>query len=370
MWIINTLLILVVSFLHPLVVRCQQSSTPVPCNSFFGCISHLECSQDEYWASGVSLNGCCPGCVRGLGLDDVGCDEQNPCAPGLLCGKGGICRINTTNCLATKHVPQHVQWKPTCDSRGQFLPKQCRGDELLGRCFCYSATGRRIFGWDWMDKADKMTCACSRNRSDLEANGRTDVTLHCTANGNFEELQCDGGVCWCANPATGEPWPKVPIVLPAMWKKLPCYNRTRHGDQYLRQCESEHFAQKLLQSKFVLHGHRNVSYTDTVCDYDGSYGRYEIERGIAYCTWRDGERIEPFLTSSLKLSSLNCNCARDQKIFTEAGLEMVLLCEGNGNYRTLQDRNGELFCVDRDGFEVATQQKVTSEEECYQYMFL
>ncbi|XP_058828729.1 uncharacterized protein LOC131688468 [Topomyia yanbarensis] len=358
--------ILILSFFQLFIVSFQNSQQN-PCKSIFGCISRFECAKDEYWAPAASLGGCCPGCVRGLGLNVMGCDGENPCAPGLVCGTGEICRINPANCLSTNHVPQQVHWKPACDSAGQFHPKQCRGDRLQGRCFCYSATGERIFGWDWRGKANDMTCACSRVRSNLEANGRTDVTLHCAPNGNFEKLQCDSGVCWCANPATGEPWPKVPIVSQALWKKLPCYKRSLHGDQYLRQCESESFAQKLMRSKFAIHGQRNVTHTDTVCDYDGSYGRYEIQRGIAYCTWRDGERITPFQTSSLKLSSMNCNCARDQKIFAAAGIDMVLLCEGNGNYKTLQDRNGELFCVDRDGFEVASQ--VSSDTECGQYMF-
>lgn len=63
-----------------------------------------------------------------------------------------------------------------------------------------------------------------------------------------------------------------------------CYigtdNRTIHGHQYLRQCESASFAQRRLEWKFATHGHVNVSHTDVMCDYDGSYGRYELERGM------------------------------------------------------------------------------------------
>lgn len=362
----NAIRIIIFSFIA-VSVNCQQNSGKVPCNSIFGCISHVQCASDEHWAPGVSLDGCCPGCVRGLGLGVVGCGEATPCAPGLLCAKGAICMLNSTNCLATKHVSEKVLWKPECDSLGNFLPKQCRGDRLLGRCFCYSATGQRIFGWQWHGKADDMTCACSRLRSDLEAAGRKDVTLHCTAEGNFEPLQCDGGVCWCADPKTGEPWSRVPAVLPSMWKKLPCYNRTIHGSQYLRQCESASYAQRRLEWKFATHGQVNVSHTAVMCDYDGSYGRYEFERGIAYCTWRDGSRIEQYQTSSLKAHLMTCNCARDRNLFREAGMTLELLCEGNGNYATLQDRNGELFCVDRDGFVAA--ERVTEDTDCQEYIF-
>lgn len=226
------------------VVKGQQSAVQVPCNSIFGCISHVQCAADEYWTPGAALHGCCPGCVRGLGLEQPGCGiNGTACASGLFCAKGDICKLNTSkfrtevgtkgglnrmiyywtaSCLSTRHVSEKVLWKPECDSRGEFQAKQCRGDRLLGRCFCYSATGQRIFGWQWLGKAENMTCACSRLRSDLEAAGRQDVTLHCAADGNFETLQCDGGVCWCADPKTGERWPRVPAVLPSMWKKLPC----------------------------------------------------------------------------------------------------------------------------------------------------
>ncbi|XP_019933156.3 uncharacterized protein LOC109623117 isoform X2 [Aedes albopictus] len=354
--------------LLPVVVKSQQSVIKVPCNSIFGCISQVHCAADEYWTPGAALDGCCPGCVRGLGLGQTGCDSNGTaCAPGLFCAKGAICALNSTSCLSTRHVSEKVLWKPQCNTRGEFIPKQCRGDRLLGRCFCYSTTGKRIFGWQWQGKADNMTCACSRRRSDLEAAGRQDVTLHCSADGNFETLQCDGGVCWCADPKTGEPWPRVPAVLPSMWQKLPCYNRTLHGEQYLRQCESEFFAQKQLEKKFALHGHVNVTHTALVCDYDGTYGVNEFERGIAYCTWRDGTRIEQYQTSSLKAHLMTCNCARDEKIFQAAGLQLELLCEGNGNYATLQDRNGELFCVDRDGFVVA--ERVQPETNCEEYIF-
>lgn len=45
-------------------------------------------------------------------------------------------------------------------------------------------------------------------------------------------------------------------------------------------------------------------------------------------------------------------CARDQKIFTEAGLGFTLACTGSGNYDAMQTMNGHRFCVDRDGFPV------------------
>lgn len=64
--------------------------------------------------------------------------------------------------------------------------------------------------------------ACSRHRARLEAEGRLDVTLHCARNGNYEKLQCDSGVCWCADPKTGVTLPGTRVVPHGLWNLLPC----------------------------------------------------------------------------------------------------------------------------------------------------
>jgi hypothetical protein len=90
------------------------------------------------------------------------------------------------------------------------------------RCFCYAETGEKIFGWDWWANADNMTCACSRQRHKAELSGRLDVTLHCLPNGNFERLQCDMGICWCADELYGEIEKDTVAVPESLWTYLPC----------------------------------------------------------------------------------------------------------------------------------------------------
>lgn len=68
----------------------------------------------------------------------------------------------------------------------------------------------------------KQNKACSRHRYNLEKSGRIDVTLHCSSNGNYENLQCDSGVCWCANEKTGKVVAGTRVVPESMWKLLPC----------------------------------------------------------------------------------------------------------------------------------------------------
>lgn len=67
-----------------------------------------------------------------------------------------------------------------------------------------------------------MSCACSRQRFYAEMNGRIDVTLHCQDNGNFERLQCDSGVCWCADEMTGFIEQDTFAVPESLWTFLPC----------------------------------------------------------------------------------------------------------------------------------------------------
>lgn len=79
----------------------------------------------------------------------------------------------------------------------------------------------------FMNSANPVTkkisfLACSRHRAKLESDGRLDVTLHCARNGNYEQLQCDSGVCWCADPKTGVTLPGTRVVQEGLWKLLPC----------------------------------------------------------------------------------------------------------------------------------------------------
>lgn len=63
---------------------------------------------------------------------------------------------------------------------------------------------------------------CSRRRAAAENKGRTASTLHCLPNGNFEELQCDNGICWCADERTGHVTNGSRAVPEHLWTALPC----------------------------------------------------------------------------------------------------------------------------------------------------
>lgn len=74
-----------------------------------------------------------------------------------------------------------------------------------------------------MDDPNEMTCECSRRRYALETlDRRVNVTLHCKSNGDFEELQCDSGLCWCADEKSGRLAEETIAVPQDLWTMLPC----------------------------------------------------------------------------------------------------------------------------------------------------
>ncbi|KAI4455154.1 secreted modular calcium-binding protein [Holotrichia oblita] len=198
----------------------------------------------------------------------------------------------------------------------------------------------------------QATSTCSRYRAALEASGdHVFVSLHCDSMGNYDPLQCDvnSEQCWCVEPKTGD---LTSAVLPMnLMTKLPCYNETTVGSQYLRQCESEVYAQTMITDEFNAHGTERVNFETVLCQYDGSYGPYKISSGILYCVWKDGSSIGAYQVEvSSTIGSVNCNCARDTKIYQLAGLLFSLSCRSNGNYASLQMDGNLYYCVDSDGF--------------------
>ncbi|XP_074038296.1 uncharacterized protein [Leptinotarsa decemlineata] len=341
-------------------------------------------TDEETFYYSVDKSTCIPTCLpyKPEGYFKESC----PCPPGYVCGKrcsgtiedaeftcetkqecvaktGSIrancidmCVNNTASCMAyhantvdyltTTFTAQ--KFKPDCDIAGNWKPKQCKGGKS-GRCFCFDAMGKRLFGQASYDKSQDMTCACSRKRADLEAAGRYFVSFHCDSMGNYEPLQCDSGLCWCVKPKTGQL--TSPVVPEKAMPKLACYSASKVGSQYLRQCDSAQYGLATVLNTLKLHGVRYANLGMKLCDGDGAFGAYTIENGKAYCTWRDGKKIGSYATdSNTNLNDLNCNCARDTQMNAT-----VLTCNGFGNYVPSQgvavDGRNKYFCVDDDGFQ-------------------
>ncbi|KAI4455171.1 secreted modular calcium-binding protein [Holotrichia oblita] len=193
--------------------------------------------------------------------------------------------------------------------------------------------------------------SCSRRRSDMERSGNhVFVSLHCDTNGNYAPLQCDveSQQCWCAESRTGVP--TSPVVPLGLMSKLPCYDRRTVGSQYLRRCESELYAQRRIADEFRAHGTRKVNFPLHFCQYDGSFGPLRVQRGIVFCVWRDGSHLGYQQPADSSIVNVTCNCAIDERIFAEAGLNHMMSCLANGNYNPVQFSGTHYFCVDQNGF--------------------
>ncbi|KAJ0178400.1 hypothetical protein K1T71_006223 [Dendrolimus kikuchii] len=324
---IRIMYVLVISFLFVNSGNSQQCQIAQTCVTD---LSVADCPPGQILAPNLTVFGCCPGC-------------QTPT------GGGGI----TDGCQAPS----------SCLSNGKYAPVQCKGDLFTGRCFCSDENGNRIFGQMWRNEATEMTCACSRRRSELEASGRKVVSLHCTTTGDYEPLQCDLGMCWCAEPKTGQP--TTTPVLEADMKMLPCYSGSVTGEQYLRRCESLVQSLAAIHQEQSEHGTNFLGNPTTFCDYDGSYGPYQIQNGIAYCTGRDGEILGSWQIVSSEMSGMNCNCARDTMMhFPDRGMTVTEVCQANGNYQPNQNAGDVFYCVDTDGYMVTELLDKWPEDRC------
>lgn len=210
-----------------IILHCIQTECP-SCSSIT-CLSQItqsDCAQNYYLNPTAGPCGCCPACVTGriLGQSCSKTTASMKCVYGLDCSSDTItCVPDTSLCMHVNHLASNtlIKWLPTCDTQGNYKSIQCKGDRASGRCFCVDDSGDRLFGWDWWKDADDMTCACSRLRNQLELDNIL-TTLHCDSNGNFEELQCDNGICWCAEPKTGQIQSDTIAVPESMWTMLPC----------------------------------------------------------------------------------------------------------------------------------------------------
>ncbi|XP_046436844.1 uncharacterized protein LOC124188330 [Daphnia pulex] len=353
-------------------VTCAQSFNP------------FDCPSNTLYSNTAALCGCCPGCVRLKGPNEVCQSNTNltfdvtnfytvkgsiilnvtdvppvvasqECAPGLTCDNS---RCSNSKYTCTTPDISNSKWSPECDIDGSHKALQCKSNGADPRCFCYSKEGKRIFGSDWntKEKRDKMKCQCARLVDNLTKNQEkdgyknNDLTYHCSSNGNFEPLQCNRGMCYCANTQTGQP---VSFVVNAqMWKTLPCYNATTMGFDYLKICDSQANALALIKKEMRYHGGNPITLAAPQCDPDGSFYAKQCDGNQCYCRSRANENIGTYSTqlNTDPEVTQECLCARDKVIFQDANKAHEYICNSGGDYEPMQTIGGSAFCMDRDGF--------------------
>ncbi|XP_045209457.2 thyroglobulin-like [Mercenaria mercenaria] len=85
---------------------------------------------------------------------------------------------------------------PECDADGKYIPRQCQGSE----CYCVRKDGTKIEGYSSpIAMKDHVTCQCARDKDMYATMGILGRIHTCRANGNYQQYQCLGSVCYCTD---------------------------------------------------------------------------------------------------------------------------------------------------------------------------
>jgi len=106
---------------------------------------------------------------------------QQDCATALLSSQG-------SNLLGA--------FVPNCDADGRYAPRQCQGSE----CYCVRKDGTKIEGYSSpISLKDRVTCQCARDKDSFSGTGLVGQIHTCRHNGNYQQYQCVGSVCYCTD---------------------------------------------------------------------------------------------------------------------------------------------------------------------------
>ncbi|KAF6040723.1 hypothetical protein EB796_000972 [Bugula neritina] len=91
------------------------------------------------------------------------------------------------------------------------------------RCYCVDVHGKLIDGYSHgvSETDDRITCQCARDKSAYFKLGIIGRLFHCTEHGDYENVQCHGSVCYCADRKTGKQIDGTGIHISAK-SKLDC----------------------------------------------------------------------------------------------------------------------------------------------------
>ena len=350
------------------------------------------CPEGTVYRENIILGGCCPACVSYLDLDEecelsvqdyltkteeLSCSKQRTlkqefieietenknikqliphiklmsCRSGTKCDNG-VCQVDNNNDCISQLNEYNVWaankdcfdmfWEPNCDYKGSFAKVQSRSNWKYSENpkFCSDPNGVQIYGMA-VSSDDSMNCECSRKRWLLEQS-RSDVTIHCSPNGNYEIIQCDDGRCWCIDDTK--------LILPeTLISQLPCFDESKLGNNYLRRCEQSIVYKKRAIKMFKEHGLTWNPDMSNECDWNGGYGPVKCStEPIDQCQCVDnfGVQIENYHESPSE--DFDCRCARESGVFGEK-----LDCTNAfGAYEIVQFGQDSVWCVDEFGFQI------------------
>ncbi|GAB6029477.1 hypothetical protein CHUAL_005231 [Chamberlinius hualienensis] len=353
-----------------------------PCEKIPNFCERVDCVPVDDCTTGVLVNGggncgCCPICVTYQELEES-CESDNKdedpeydkefigltykfetvCHPGMVCDKSGTkqCYLfirngNITNseCFHRQAVTDDDVWevKPDCDFYGNFELKRNKGRDTP-RTFCVDEDGETIFGRIPTGFVN-TTCACSRLVNTLQmADNLLAGNVRCDELGDFTQLQCWKGVCFCVDPYTKEM--TTPAIPMSGISALPCYNETIDGDGYYTLCQSELYKWKAIIEELHNKGVNGTLIQLPECDFDGTYAAMQYDGNRQICATRDGVQIGSFMHEGVPFVEMNCRCARDS-VYPDGLPNSYRFddCSNIGEYNPQYSVGEDYYCLDSDG---------------------
>ncbi|GIY24088.1 uncharacterized protein CEXT_295791 [Caerostris extrusa] len=98
---------------------------------------------------------------------------------------------------------------------------------------------------------------------------------HCSATGNFDQIQCIKDICFCAHPVTGQVEGRV--VKSHYISKLPCYKKEITEKDIQKACEKELQRIQSLLYFFHLKGVEISGLEKLQCDLDGTFSSRQCD---------------------------------------------------------------------------------------------
>ncbi|XP_050673682.1 uncharacterized protein LOC126971410 isoform X2 [Leptidea sinapis] len=276
-----------------------------------------------------------------------------------------------------------LERRPYCDAKGRFVAFDCVPTQT---CFCQSEEGERLFGEVlYTGPLQNMPCGCSRFNEQIRKLISTKVPFpvpgpRCTADGNFNPVQCIDRICYCVNRINGEisggetinldtePISKLPCYDPnfdlfpeIFWAEppynytTPCYNSVQDKAKIIEQGERDGFIMDYFNT-----------FDDMDCLPDGTTGRIGRTRnGSKICIDQRQNRIGDYEAhmNTPEYENMDCKCALTTELMTALSEKPV--CCANGNFRTIQCYRGFCRCVDSDGRQIGREEREVNRLQCF-----
>lgn len=345
-------------------------TTPNFCDRVY-CVPPSKCENGIIVKGGGNC-GCCEVCLTYQGINDA-CEGvevepakvpdgvvaqyyKNPtlCHPGLVCDKTCQKPTSLDSCVYHLFEFSSNDWEfpPKCDFYGNYDYKRCK-DSSNPRCFCVDKAGDTIFG-RLPTGSENVTCACSRVTNDIKAvYPMLEAVMKCTETGDFSEMQCWDGVCFCVDKDT-QIMTSVAVPMAAI-NVLPCWDSSLYTTTFYGDCQIEYTRQSAIIEEFALKGLVISPIDLPSCDPDGTYGFVQFQSNKYYCSDREGVQIDSYFIDASSSNyddykKMICNCARDSEY--PDGLpdgQHIGSCDNLGNYNNKLCVQDSCVCLDSDG---------------------